>query len=179
MKHLIRNATEKDLGQVTDIYANEVINGTASYELDPPGLEEMTSRFEALKLKQFPYLVAELDDQIAGYAYFGPFRPRPAYKWTVENSVYVSPTSQGKGVGKALLSRLIALAEQSGYRQMIAIVGDPENLGSIALHKSCGFETIGIQKSVGWKHGRWLDCVMMQLELGHGASSPALPISNS
>ena len=168
----IRDAAPDDLASITQIYANEVINGHASFELVAPTKQEMARRFHQLRENKYPYLVATQAESVAGYAYFSAFRPRPAYRWTVENSVYVAGEHQGKGIGKKLLTRLIELAENAGYRQMMAIVGDTQNHGSIGLHKSCGFEVIGIQNKVGWKHGMWIDCVMLQRALGPGSKTP-------
>ncbi len=165
---MIRSASPADLPAIAAIYDEAVRTGTASFELVPPGLDEMTRRFEALTRENFPYLVADAGGTVAGYAYAGPYRPRPAYRYTVENSVYVAPGWQGKGVGRALLNALVAQCEERGFRQMIAVIGDSENAASVALHRTAGFDMIGTHPSVGRKHGRWLDTVMMQKALGLG-----------
>jgi len=165
---VIRPATAADLPFVTDIYEHAVRFGTATFELDPPDLTEMTRRFRALSDGGFPYFVAEVDGQVIGYAYAGPYRPRPAYRFTVENSVYLQPSIHRRGIGLQLMQRLIAECVQRGYRQMIAVIGDSANAGSIGVHTKCGFQMIGTHPNVGLKFGRWLDTVMMQLPLGDG-----------
>ena len=165
---LIRPATEADLPAITAIYDHAVRTGTATFELMPPDLAEMTRRFGALREGGFPYLAAELDGAVVGYAYAGPYRPRPAYRFTVENSIYLAPASHRRGIGIQLLQRLIAECEARGYRQMIAVIGDSANAGSIGVHTRAGFQMIGTHPSVGLKFGRWLDTVMMQLALGEG-----------
>ena len=167
----IRPATEADLAAVTDIYAHAVLHGTATFELIPPDLAEMTRRFKTLMDGGFPYLAAVLDGRVIGYAYAGPYRPRPAYRFTVENSVYLEPATHRRGIGLQLLQRLIADCEARGYRQMIAVIGDSANAGSIGVHARCGFAMIGTHANVGFKFGRWLDTVMMQRALGEGAAT--------
>ena len=167
----IRAATAADLPLVTRIYEHAVRHGTATFELIPPDLAEMTRRFNALMDGGFPYLVATLDGGVAGYAYAGPYRPRPAYRYTVENSVYLEPAIHRRGIGLQLMQRLIAECEARGFRQMIAVIGDSANAGSIGVHTRCGFQMIGTHPSVGLKFGRWLDTVMMQLALGDGAAN--------
>ena len=165
---MIRAATLADIPSITAIYAEAVRSGTASFELVPPSEDEMSARFEKALSGSYPYLVAELDGRVAGYGYCGPYRPRAAYRFTLENSVYVDPAWHGKGVGRALMRALIAAAEDKGFRQMIAVIGDSRNAASIALHTSLGFEMVGTHRSVGRKHGIWLDTVEMQLSLGSG-----------
>jgi len=172
MDIVIRSATDEDISQVREIYCEAVINGTASFELTPPSLEEMRRRFRALEDKSYPYFVAVKGTSVAGYAYAGPYRARPAYHWSLENSVYVNREFQGKGIGSKLLRKLVDAATQGGFRQMIAIIGDTENLGSIALHRTCGFKMVGTLENTGWKHEKWLDTVMMQLPLGEGGKVP-------
>ena len=167
----IRPTTVADLPSITEIYAHEVREGTATFELVAPDLAEMTRRFQALAGGGFPYLVAELDGSIAGYAYASSYRPRPAYRFTVENSVYLRPATHRRGIGRQLLERLITECETRGFRQMIAVIGDSANAASIGVHAACGFQLIGTHPNVGLKFGRWLDTVMMQRELGEGASS--------
>jgi len=167
----IRPAAAADLPAITEIGKAAVRYGTATFELIPPDLAEMTRRFDVLKDGGFPYLVAALDGRVVGYAYAGAYRPRPAYRFTVENSVYLQPAIHRRGIGMQLLQRLIADSEQRGYRQMIAVIGDSANAGSIGVHSRCGFEMIGTHPDVGFKFGRWLDTVMMQRALGDGATT--------
>src|SRR5271155_3346368 len=167
----IRPATEADLPFVTEIYEHAVRYGTATFELIPPDLAEMTRRYKALVEGGFPYFVAVLDGRVVGYAYAGPYRPRPAYRFTVENSVYLQPAIHRRGIGLQLMQRLIAECAARGFRQMIAVIGDSANAGSIGVHARTGFTMIGTHPSVGLKFGRWLDTVMMQLALGDGANT--------
>ncbi len=167
----IRPATEADLARVTAIYDQAVRFGTATFELDPPDLAEMTRRFRTLIDGGFPYFVATLDGRVVGYAYAGAYRPRPAYRFTVENSVYLEPATHRRGIGFKLLQRLVAECEARGFRQMIAVIGDSANAGSIGVHARAGFSMIGTHTHVGFKFGRWLDTVMMQLALGEGAAT--------
>jgi phosphinothricin acetyltransferase len=167
----IRPATAADLPFVTTIYEHAVRYGTATFELIPPDLAEMTRRFNVLMDGGFPYFVAVLDGGVTGYAYAGPYRPRPAYRFTVENSVYLEPTVHRRGIGLQLLQRLIAECEARGFRQMVAVIGDSANAGSIGVHTRCGFQMIGTHPGVGLKFGRWLDTVTMQLALGEGAAT--------
>ncbi|KJC43013.1 GCN5 family acetyltransferase [Bradyrhizobium sp. LTSP885] len=167
----IRPTTEADLPSITAIYEHAVRFGTATFELIPPDLAEMTRRYRALVDGGFPYFVAVLAGRVVGYAYAGPYRPRPAYRFTVENSVYLDPASHRRGIGLQLMERLIAECEARGFRQMIAVIGDSANVGSISLHRRCGFEMVGTHPSVGLKFGRWLDTVMMQRALGEGATT--------
>jgi L-amino acid N-acyltransferase YncA len=167
----IRPAAEADLPAITSIYDREVRHGTATFELTPPDLAEMTRRFRSLMDGGFPYLAATLEGEVVGYAYAGPYRPRPAYRFTVENSVYLAPAVHRQGIGMKLLRRLIEECEARSYRQMIAVIGDSANAGSIGLHSRAGFQMIGTHPNVGFKFGRWLDTVMMQRALGDGAST--------
>jgi L-amino acid N-acyltransferase YncA len=167
----IRPTAEADLPAITAIYEQAVRFGTATFELIPPDLAEMTRRYRVLIDGGFPYFVASIDGRVIGYAYVGPYRPRPAYRFTVENSVYLDPTVHRRGVGLMLMERLMAECETSGFRQMIAVIGDSANAGSIGLHQRCGFQLIGTHPSVGLKFGRWLDAVMMQRPLGKGGAT--------
>lgn len=167
----IRLSNEDDMAVITDIYGGAVREGTASFELTPPTLDEMLQRRAALLAEDYPFLVAENDGHVVGYCYAGKYRPRPAYRFTVEDSIYVSPRMHSRGVGRALLARLIQECEVRGMRQMIAVIGDSNNLGSINLHKALGFKPAGIVKDVGFKFGRWLDQVTMQRALGEGAKT--------
>jgi phosphinothricin acetyltransferase len=171
----IRPAAAADLPAITAIYEHAVRYGTATFELIPPDLTEMTRRFDALMEGGFPYFVAVLEGSVIGYAYAGAYRPRPAYRFTVENSVYLQPAIHRRGVGLKLLQRLIAECEARGYRQMIAVIGDSANAGSVGVHGKCGFQMIGTHPDVGFKFGRWLDTVMMQRALGGGGKT--LPAS--
>jgi phosphinothricin acetyltransferase len=172
----IRPTIAADLPAITEIYEHAVRYGTATFELIPPDLAEMTRRFGVLMDGGFPYFAAVLECRVVGYAYAGAYRPRPAYRFTVENSVYLQPAIHRRGIGLQLLQRLIAESEARGYRQMIAVIGDSANAGSIGVHTKCGFQMIGTHPSVGFKFGRWLDTVMMQRALGDGATTlPADP----
>ena len=167
----IRPASEADLPAITAIYEEAVRHGTATFELEPPDLTEMTRRYRALIDGGYPYFLAVLDNRIAGYAYAGAYRPRPAYRFTVENSVYLKPAIHRRGIGLLLMQQLLSACKACGHRQMIAVIGDSANTGSIGLHTRLGFQMIGTHPNVGLKFGRWLDTVMMQLALGEGATT--------
>ena len=171
----IRPTIAADLPAITRIYQHAVLHGTATFELIPPDLAEMTRRYAVLMEGGFPYLIAALEGRVVGYAYAGAYRPRPAYRFTVENSVYLEPSIHRQGIGLQLLQRLIGDCERLGHRQMIAVIGDSANAGSIGLHARCGFQMIGTHPNVGFKFGRWLDTVMMQRALGEGATSLPAP----
>ena len=174
MKPILRPATPADIVVITAIYRPAVFTGTASFELEAPGEDEMLRRFNAITDAGYPYIVAELDGRVAGYAYVNAYRTRPAYRFAVEDSVYVAPDAQGKGVGRVLLERLIATCRDDGFRLMIAVIGDSANFGSITLHRRAGFRFCGTIHSVGYKFGRWLDSVLMELPLGEGdTTTPA------
>jgi len=169
----IRAAGSGDIAAITAIYRPAVLTGTASFELDPPGEAEMLGRFRSVIDGGYPYLVAERDGRIAGYAYASAYRSRPAYRFTVEDSVYIAPDLQGRGVGGALLAALIAACTLEGFRLMVAVIGDASQHASIALHRRAGFASCGTLHAVGYKFGRWLDTVVMELPLGDGnASAP-------
>ena len=168
---LVRPAEPRDVAAITRIYAHAVLHGTASFELEPPDEAEIARRFAALRDGGFPYLAAELDGAVAGYAYAGPYRARPAYRLTVEDSIYIDPSMQRRGVGRALLDALLIDAEARGFRQMIAVIGDSAQTSSIELHRAAGFRMVGTFEAVGFKFGRWLDTVLMQKPLGDGAST--------
>src|ERR1700733_134096 len=169
----LRPAAAGDIAAITAIYAEAVTHGTASFELEPPDEAEMARRLKTLLTGGYPYLVAELSGATAGYAYAGTYRARPAYKSTVENSIYIAPRFHRRGIGLLLLKRLIAESEQRGFRQMIAVIGDSAQVPSIALHAAAGFDMIGTLRAVGFKHGKWLDTPLMQIALGKGDT--ALP----
>lgn len=169
----IRPVEAADLDTIQSIYAHHVLHGLASFEEAPPDAAELTRRWRAVVDIGLPYLCASgsAGGSILGYAYAGPYRPRSAYRFTVEDSVYVAPGYSGRGLGRALLNRLIEICTGLGKRQMIAVIGDSGNAGSIALHRACGFELTGTFKSIGFKHGRWVDSVLMQRGLGPGDGS--------
>ena len=167
----LRAATPADIPIITRIYEHAVRFGTASFELEPPDETEMAKRQRALLDGGFPYIVAEVDGAVAGYAYAGPYRPRPAYRFSVEDSIYIAPEAQRRGLGRVLLARLIADSEARGFRQMIAVIGDSANAASIDLHRALGFTMIGTFADCGFKFGRWLDSVFMQRTLGPGSST--------
>jgi len=169
----LRTARREDLAAVTAIYAHHVRTGTASFELEPPDVAEITRRWADIVQRGLPYLVAERRGEVVGYAYAGPYRPRPAYRYTVEDSIYVRGECAGAGIGRALLDALIADCERWGARQMVAVIGDSGNVASIRVHAAAGFARTGTLPDVGWKFGRWLDVVLMQRVLGSGATSPA------
>ncbi len=165
----IRHATPADVAAITRIYGDAVRHGTASFEVEPPDETEMARRQKALLDGNFPYLAAEIEGAVVGYAYAGLYRTRPAYRFTLEDSIYIDPAIQGRGVGRALIERLIIESETRGFRQMIAVIGDSAQVASIALHRTAGFHYVGNIQNVGYKFGRWLDSVIMQRPLGPGA----------
>ena len=169
----IRPSTPADLAAITAIYAEAVLNGTGTFELDPPDAAEMTRRRHDVLSNGLPWLVAERGGQVLGYAYANTFRPRKAYRFCLEDSIYLHPDARGQGVGRLLLTELIGRCEAAGARQMLAVIGDAANAGSIGVHAALGFEHTGVLKASGWKFGRWLDVVLMQRALGAGASQPA------
>ncbi len=171
----VRSCARKDLAAVRAIYALEVREGTASFELEPPSLAEMSARLAAIESAGLPYVVAELDGRTAGFAYAAPYRTRPGYRHTVEDSVYVARWARRQGVGRALLAAVIERATALGRRQMVAIIGDSAHAASIQLHARAGFRLVGTLEHVGWKFGRWLDTVIMQRPLGPGAATPPDP----
>ena len=175
---LIRAALPHDLAVITAIYDHAVRHGTASFELQPPDQKEMTRRYEALLGGGYPYLVAEIEGEIAGYAYAGPYRARPAYHWSVEDSIYVAPEAKGRGIGRLLLEALIEEVRRLGFRQIIAVIGDGTPASaSVRLHEKLGFRHSGKLEGTGYKHGRWLDTTFMQLSLNDGAAMPPDPRS--
>ena len=168
----IRPAKASDMAAIAALYGEEVRLGTGTFELDPPDEAEMRNRFLALTGASYPYLVAAESGRILGFAYAGFFRARPAYRFTVEDSVYVAGDARVRGIGGALLAALIAESEARGFRQMVAVIGDSANVASIALHRRAGFLAAGSLISAGWKLGRWIDAVLMQRALGAGAGTP-------
>ena len=176
----IRDATDADLPAIQAIYAHHVLHGTGTFELEPPGVDEMARRRADVRGNGLPYLVAERDGRVLGYCYANLFRPRRAYRFFVEDSIYVDPAAIGQGVGRRLLARLLADCEAAGCRQMVAVIGDSANTASIALHANLGFRFSGLLRASGWKFDRWLDTVFMQRALGDGevtapAERPAAP----
>jgi len=167
----IRPATQADIPAITRIYDHAVSHGTASFELEAPDEAEMSRRMQTLADGGFPYIAATIDGVLVGYAYAGPYRPRRAYRFSVEDSIYVDPAAQRKGVGRALLSELIEESERKGFRQMIAVIGDSAQTPSIEVHRALGFRMIGAIENVGFKFDRWLDTVLMQRPLGRGATT--------
>ena len=168
----IRDATLDDAAAIQAIYAHHVETGLASFEEEAPSVAEMAARHAAAHRAGYPYLVAERTGEVVGYAYASAYRSRPAYRFTVEDSVYVRRGQEGQGVGSALLAALIARCEAGPWRQMIAVIGDSGNAASIALHRRFGFRDVGVLRAVGFKHGRWVDTVLMQRPLGPGDETP-------
>ncbi|WP_374642989.1 N-acetyltransferase family protein [Hydrogenophaga sp.] len=169
---LIRPSRDEDLDAITRIYAHHVLHGTGTFETTPPTRDEMAGRRADVLGKGLPWLVIEVDGQVMGYAYGNWFKPRPAYRYSVEDSIYMAPESAGKGLGKLLLTELLAQCERAGVRKVMAVIGDSANAGSIGVHKALGFEQVGVVQSCGWKFGRWLDIVLMQKSIGQGDSTP-------
>ena len=172
---LVRDATEADMTAIQAIYAAEVLHGLATFEETPPGVEEMTARRAAVRAAGLPYLAAERDGRVVGYSYATAFRPRPAYRHTIEDSVYVADGMHRQGVGRALLAALIARCEAGPWRQMVAVIGNRGNTGSIGLHAAHGFRHAGLLEAAGFKLGRWVDIVLMQRPLGAGNAAPPYP----
>jgi len=170
---LIRPSVAADLPAITAVYAHAVLHGTGTFELDVPDVAEMGRRRDDVLGKGLPWLVAERGGQVLGYAYANHFRPRRAYRFCLEDSIYLAPDAQGQGVGRALLAELVGQCEALGARQMLAVIGDAANAGSIGVHRALGFEHTGVLKAAGWKFGRWLDVVLMQRPLGFGDTMPA------
>ena len=169
---LIRDSRDDDLPAIHAIYAYHVLNSTGTFEIEAPGIDDMAQRRADVLKNGFPWLVAEIGGQVAGYAYANLFRLRPAYRNTVENSIYIDEQLRGCGIGRVLLTALLERCEQLGCRQVLAVIGDSANTGSIALHSACGFRFAGTLRSSGWKFERWLDTVIMQKELGAGDRTP-------
>ncbi|MCW4115417.1 GNAT family N-acetyltransferase [Aurantimonas sp. MSK8Z-1] len=169
---VLRPAALTDIDAITAIYRDAVLHGTATYELDPPDQREMQARFQALANQRYPYIVAQDGDgTLLGYAYAGPFRTRPAYRWFCEDSIYLAPEAKGKRVGTQLLQRLVELTTELGFRQMVAVIGGADHAPSIKLHERAGFRHIGVFEGSGFKFGRWIDTVLMQLPLGEGKAT--------
>ena len=172
---IIRPSQDSDIPAITAIYAHHVRHGTGTFEVDPPSAADMASRRDDVRSKGLPYLVAVEGPEVLGFAYCNWFKPRPAYRFSAENSIYLAPLAHGQGLGRALLSELAARAEQAGVRKLIAVIGDSANSGSIGVHRSVGFRHVGTLESCGWKFDRWLDVVMMDKPLGWGNIHPPGP----
>jgi len=170
--HTIRPSQDTDLPQITAIYAHHVLNGTGTFETSPPSEADMATRRADVLGKGLPYLVAEEDGRVLGFAYCQWFKPRPAYRFSAEDSIYLHADAAGKGLGKELLAALADAAQAVGVRKLIAVIGDSNNLGSVGVHRSLGFSPVGMFKSCGWKFGKWLDIVLMEKAIGEGDSTP-------
>jgi phosphinothricin acetyltransferase len=168
----LRTATTADLTACAAIYAHHVVHGTGTWELEAPSVDELAKRFAGVAARGLPWSVATVGTRVVGYAYAGPYRLRPGWAWTVEDSIYLDPTCVGRGVGTRLLTRLCEDLTKLGLRQVVAVIGDSANAASIGVHARCGFVPCGVQRAVGHKHGRWLDCVYMQRSLGEGDVTP-------
>ncbi len=169
---LIRPSTEADMPAICEIYGQHVRHGTATFETEPPDVSEMTARHADVTRKGLPWLVAVVNGQVQGYAYANWFRPRGAFRYCVEDSIYLAEGSSGQGLGRALLAELITRCETAGMRKMVAVIGDSANAGSIGLHRALGFEEVGIMRGCGWKLAQWLDIVLMERVLGSGHQTP-------
>lgn len=169
---LIRPSREDDLDAITRIYAHHVLYGTGTFETTPPTAAEMALRRADVLSKGLPWLVVEEAGQVLGYAYGNWFKPRPAYRFSVEDSIYLAPEAAGRGLGRALLAELLGTLERSGIRKVMAVIGDSANAGSVGVHTAAGFAHVGVMRSCGWKFGRWLDIVLMEKTLGAGDTTP-------
>ncbi len=170
---IIRPSRDGDITAITAIYAHHVLNGTGTFETVAPTVADMTGRRADVLSKGLPYLVSEENGQVQGFAYCNWFKPRPAYRFSAEDSIYMAAGTQGKGHGRALLQALAAQAEAAGVRKLIAVIGDSANAGSVGVHRAVGFTHVGVLKSCGWKFGKWLDVVLMEMPLGQGDTAPA------
>ncbi len=171
--HTIRPSREEDVSAITAIYRHHVLHGTGTFEIDPPSEAEMAVRRSDVLAKNLPYLVTEENGQVLGFAYCNWFKPRPAYRFSAEDSIYVAKEAHGKAIGRALLTELGLQADAVGVRKMLAVIGDSANAGSIGVHRAVGFTQVGVIKSCGWKFDRWLDIVLMEKPLGAGDKTPA------
>jgi len=169
---IIRPSRDEDVATIAAIYAHHVLNGLASFEEVPPEIEEIARRRGDIVARGLPYLVAEMDGKVLGYCYAGPFRPRVAYRYTLEDSIYIDPAAVGRGLGRVLLTAVLARSEELGYRQMVAVIGGRETVASIRLHAALGFTEVGVLTGAGFKFGRWVDSVLMQRPLGPGTAMP-------
>jgi L-amino acid N-acyltransferase YncA len=164
----IRPSRDDDINAITLIYAHHVLHGTGTFEVDPPSVQDMRARRAEVLARGLPWLVAESDNQVSGFAYCNWFKPRPAYRFSAEDSIYLAPHANGQGLGRALLAELTTQAERAGVRKLIAVIGDSGNTGSIGVHRALGFQHVGVLASCGWKFDRWLDVVLMERSLGLG-----------
>lgn len=164
----IRPSRDDDIDAITLIYAHHVLHGTGTFEVDPPSVQDMRARRAEVLARGLPWLVAESDNQVSGFAYCNWFKPRPAYRFSAEDSIYLAPHANGQGLGRALLAELTTQAERAGVRKLIAVIGDSGNTGSIGVHRAVGFQHVGVLASCGWKFDRWLDVVLMERSLGLG-----------
>ena len=164
----IRPSRDDDIDAITRIYAHHVLHGTGTFEVDPPSVQDMRARRAEVLARGLPWLVAESDNQVSGFAYCNWFKPRPAYRFSAEDSIYLAPHANGQGLGRALLAELTTQAERAGVRKLIAVIGDSRNTGSIGVHRALGFQHVGVLASCGWKFDRWLDVVLMERSLGLG-----------
>jgi L-amino acid N-acyltransferase YncA len=169
----IRPSSHADVGALTAIYAHHVLHGTGTFEITPPSEGDMAERRADVLSKGLPYLVLEDGSGVIGFAYCNWFKPRPAYRFSAEDSIYLAPAATGRGLGRLLLQELIAQAERAGVRKLIAVIGDSANQGSIGVHQSCGFQAVGVLSACGWKFDRWLDVVLMERFIGAGNTTPA------
>jgi phosphinothricin acetyltransferase len=165
---IIRPSRDEDIAAITAIYAHHVLHGTGTFEVDPPSESDMATRRADVLTRGLPWLIAEDQGKLIGYAYCNWFKPRPAYRFSAEDSIYIAPHVKGQGLGRVLLAELMAQAERAGVRKMIAVIGDSANTGSIGVHRSVGFTPVGVLASCGWKFDRWLDVVLMEKGLGLG-----------
>lgn len=164
----IRPSRDDDIDAITRIYAHHVLHGTGTFEVDPPSVQDMRARRAEVLARGLPWLIAESDNQVSGFAYCNWFKPRPAYRFSAEDSIYLAPHANGQGLGRALLAELTTQAERAGVRKLIAVIGDSGNTGSIGVHRALGFQHVGVLASCGWKFDRWLDVVLMERSLGLG-----------
>ena len=164
----IRPSRDDDIDAITRIYAHHVLHGTGTFEVDPPSVQDMRARRAEVLARGLPWLIAESDNQVSGFAYCNWFKPRPAYRFSAEDSIYLAPHANGQGLGRALLAELATQAERAGVRKLIAVIGDSGNTGSIGVHRALGFQHVGVLASCGWKFDRWLDVVLMERSLGLG-----------
>lgn len=167
----IRPSRDTDVAAITAIYTHHVLTGTGTFEVTPPTEADMSSRRADVLSKGLPYLVVEDAGEVVGFAYCNWFKPRPAYRFSAEDSIYLDPRAHGKGLGRLLLQELMAQAERAGVRKLIAVIGDSANQGSIGVHTGCGFAHVGVLSACGWKFDRWLDVVLMERSLGQGATT--------
>ena len=165
---LIRTSQDGDLTAITAIYAHHVLHGTGTFEVDPPSCADMALRRAEVLARGLPWLVAELQGEVVGFAYANWFKPRPAYRFSAEDSIYVADSARGRGLGRALLAQLVVQAQAAGVRKLLAVIGDSANTASINVHRALGFSEVGVMRSVGWKHGAWRDIVLMEKPLGAG-----------